>query len=140
MPLAELDCALQLVVAADRSIPVSARFSYLTQDPYSVHVTFYVEGFPPVSWVFARDLLTEGAVRPSGLGDVRIWPERTEHSHCMWLELTSPHGRALLTMPAETMTPWLARTQLLVPAGSEEAAPDLDGELSRLLGEVAEGA
>ncbi|MFE2336661.1 SsgA family sporulation/cell division regulator [Streptomyces coelicoflavus] len=137
MPLTELDCALQLVVTADRSVPVSARFSYRTQDPYSVHVTFYVEGLPPVSWVFARDLLADGAVRPSGLGDVRIWPQRTEHSDSIWLELTSPHGRALLTMPAETMSPWLARIHILVPAGSEEAALDLDGELSRLLDEVA---
>ncbi|MFH9402674.1 SsgA family sporulation/cell division regulator [Streptomyces sp. NPDC017638] len=29
---------------------------------------------PPVEWVFARDLPTDGLSRPAGLADVQVWP------------------------------------------------------------------
>ncbi|MFE4574381.1 SsgA family sporulation/cell division regulator [Streptomyces chartreusis] len=137
MDFTEIDCIMQLVMAPGRVIPVSARFSYHSGDPYSVHASFSVEGHAPVSWLFARDLLAEGMVRPSGLGDVRIWPEGAGQSGFLCLELSSPEGRALLTAPMEVMSPWLGRTYHLVPAGAEEASLDLDSELSWLLGEVA---
>ncbi|MCF1597947.1 SsgA family sporulation/cell division regulator [Streptomyces muensis] len=137
MSLAELDCILQLVVAPGRSIPVPARLSYRSWDPYSVHIAFRVEGLATVSWVFARDLLAEGTVRPSGLGDVHIWPGDAEQPGLVCLELSSPDGRALLTVPLDVVMPWLERTYHLVPAGFEGASVDLDNELSWLLGEVA---
>ncbi|MFF4053456.1 SsgA family sporulation/cell division regulator [Streptomyces chartreusis] len=116
---------------------MSAHFSYWSRDPYGIHVTFHAEEHPPVSWVFARDLLAEGTVQPSGFGDVRIWPHKGEQTGSLGLELTSPYGHALLTMPMDVMTAWLGQTYHLVPAGFEEAALDLDDELSRLLGEVS---
>ena len=137
MPLTEVDCILQLAVAPGRNIPVSTRFSYCSSDPYAVHITFYAEGRSTVSWVLARDLLAEGTVRPSGHGDVRIWPGGAEQSGFHFLELSSPDGYALLTAPVEVVRPWLGRTFHLVPAGLEGASLDLDSELSWLLGEAA---
>ncbi|QIZ01001.1 SsgA family sporulation/cell division regulator [Streptomyces sp. S1D4-11] len=137
MALTELECILQLVVASGRTIPVSTRLSYHSWDPHSVHIVFYTEGRTPVSWVFARDLLSEGTVRPSGLGDVRIWPGGAQEPGLLCLELSSPHGQALFTVPLDVVTSWLGRTYHLVPAGFEGASLDLDSELSRLLGEVA---
>ncbi|MGW6793165.1 SsgA family sporulation/cell division regulator [Streptomyces chartreusis] len=137
MSCAELDCVLQLVAPSGRIIPVSARFSYRLWDPYSIHVEFSIAGRLPVSWVFARDLLAEGTVRPSGLGDVRIWPGGSLRSGFLCLELSSPDGRAVLTVPAEVVMPWLESTYRMVPAGREGASIDLESELSRLLGEVA---
>ncbi|WP_331751975.1 SsgA family sporulation/cell division regulator [Streptomyces chartreusis] len=136
MDFAEVDCIMQLVMASGRAIPVPARFSYHSWDPYSIHASFSVEGHAPVSWLFARDLFAEGMVRPSGLGDVHIWPGGAGQSGLLCLELSSPDGRALLTVPVEVMAPWLGRTYHLVPAGFEEASLDLDSELSWLLGEV----
>ncbi|MFE7439645.1 SsgA family sporulation/cell division regulator [Streptomyces chartreusis] len=137
MTFAELECTLQLVVAPGRTIPVSAYFSYRSWDPYCIHVSFYNEGQTPVSWAFARDLLAEGMVRASGLGDVRIRPGDGEQSGLLCLELSSPEGHALLTMPVDVLIPWLGQTYHLVPVGFEDTSLDLDGELSRLLGEVA---
>lgn len=137
MPSTELNCTMQLVIVPGRSIPVSAHFSYRSRDPYGIHVTFRLEERPPVEWVFARDLLAEGTVRPSGFGDVRIWPEKEGQVGSLGIELDSPFGHALLNMPLDVMTAWLGQTYHLVPAGFEEAALDLDGELSRLLGEVS---
>jgi hypothetical protein len=136
MPLAELDCVLQYVAAPGWRTPVAARFSYRSSDPYGVHVTFHTEQ-DPVSWVFARELLSEGTVRPSGIGDVRLWPGGGEQADLLFLEVFSPYGQALFTVPLDVVTPWLARTYHLVPAGFEGASLDLDGELSKLLGEVA---
>ncbi|MFC8244806.1 SsgA family sporulation/cell division regulator [Streptomyces chartreusis] len=137
MSVTELDCILHFAVAPGREIPVPARLSYRSWDPYGVHIAFFVEGCAPVNWVFARDLLAEGMVRPSGLGDVRIWPEGSGQSGSLCLALSSPDGRALLTMPAAVVTPWLRRTYHLVPAGFEGESLDLDSELFWFLGEVA---
>ncbi|MFC8247889.1 SsgA family sporulation/cell division regulator [Streptomyces chartreusis] len=136
MDFAEVDCMMQLVVDPERVIPVSAHLSYHSWDPYSVHASFSVKGCAAVNWLFARDLLAEGMVRPSGLGDVRIWPGGAGQSGLVCLELSSPEGRALLTVPVEVVAPWLGRTYHLVPAGFEAASLDLDSELSWLLGEV----
>ncbi|MGW4756158.1 SsgA family sporulation/cell division regulator [Streptomyces chartreusis] len=122
MDFAEVDCIMQLVMAPGRVVPVPARLSYRSWDPYSVHASFSVEGRASVSWLFARDLLAEGMVRPSGLGDVRIWPGNAGQPGLLCLELSSSDGRALLTVPTEVLTPRLGRTFYLVPAGSEEAS------------------
>lgn len=135
--LTELDCILQLVVAPGRTIPAPARFAYSSRDPYAVSITFDVYGPSPVRWFFARDLLEEGTVRPSGHGDVRIWPGQAQQSAFLCLELSAPDGYALFTAPVAAVRPWLSRTYHLVSAGLEGASFDVDGELSRLLGEVA---
>ncbi|MGW5638895.1 SsgA family sporulation/cell division regulator [Streptomyces sp. NPDC003832] len=138
MPPTEIECTLHLYVQPKRTVPVRTRFSYSARDPYSVHITFHTpEPATTVRWVLARDLLADGMTRPSGLGDVRIWPAGTpQPDHC-WLELSPPDGRALFTMPLHQVRPWLAQTYQLIPAGSEAAALDLDGELCQLLGEAA---
>ncbi|MFE0420538.1 SsgA family sporulation/cell division regulator [Streptomyces tendae] len=115
---------------------MSAHFSYCSGDPHGIVVDFYLDERPPVTWTFARDLLAEGSVRPSGLGDVRVWPGEGEQTGRLYLALTSPHGHALLTMPRDAMTTWLGQIYRLVPPGFEETALDLDAELSQLLGEV----
>lgn len=135
--LTELDCTLQLVIHPQRPIPVSARLSYFSHDPYAIHIAFNAYGPAPVRWVFARDLLAEGMVRPSGHGDVRIWPQDANQPGLVCLELSSPEGHALFTMPVAAVRPWLMRTYHLVRAGLEAATLDLDGELSRLLREAA---
>ena len=137
MALAELDCILHFVAPGGLAIPVTAHLSYDSQDPYAVHVTFYTEERAPISWSFARDLLAEGTVRPSGFGDVQLWPGSADHAGLLCLKLASPDGQALFTLSMDLVTPWLCRTYHLVPTGFEGASLDLDRELSRLLGEVA---
>ncbi|QKZ15940.1 SsgA family sporulation/cell division regulator [Streptomyces chartreusis] len=136
MALTELDCVMHFVVTSGRTIPVSTRLSYRSDDAYAVQVAFHAEGRASVIWFLARDLLAEGTVRPSGLGDVRIRPGGAGQSGSLILELSSHDGYALLTAPVDMVKPWLDRTYQLVPAGSEGASLDLDSELSRLLGEA----
>ncbi|MCX4748763.1 SsgA family sporulation/cell division regulator [Kitasatospora sp. NBC_01287] len=129
----EHELELNLVLSPERSVPVPARLSYGSHDPYAVHITFHLDTGTPVTWVFARELLVEGTFRPCGQGDVRIWPTRAGRQSVLCLALTSPGGDALLEAPLATVAAWLERSHRLVPPGSELSVLDLDGSLAELL-------
>lgn len=124
---------LRLVVSGDSSLPVPAGLRYETTDPYAVHATFHTGGGETVDWVFARDLLSEGLQRPSGTGDVRVWPARSRGQDIVCIALSSPEGQALLEAPARALKAFLNRTNAAVRPGTEHQHCDLDGELDQLL-------
>ena len=74
----ERELELKLILSPERSIPVPARLSYRSDDPYAVHVAFHIGSDHPVNWTFARELLVEGVFRPCGHGDVRVWPTKVD--------------------------------------------------------------
>ncbi|MGF1431720.1 SsgA family sporulation/cell division regulator [Kitasatospora sp. LaBMicrA B282] len=129
----ELELELHLVLSPERSIPVPARFSYGSHDPFAVHITFHLDTGAPVTWVFARELLVEGTFRACGQGDVRIWPTRAGRHSVLCFALTSPGGDALLEAPLPAVAAWLERAHRLVPPGSELSVLDLEGSLADLL-------
>ncbi|MEU7431207.1 SsgA family sporulation/cell division regulator [Streptomyces sioyaensis] len=129
----ERELELGLVRSPERSIPVPARLTYRTDDPYAVHVTFHIGSDSPIQWTFARELLVEGVFRPCGDGDVRAWPARVDGRSLVCLALASPDGEALLQAPAAAVSGWLERTLRVVPPGSEQQHLGLDKGLSDLL-------
>lgn len=129
----ERELELRLVLSPEQSIPVPARLLYRPEDPYAVHVTFHVGSRLPVHWTFARDLLVEGVFRPSGHGDVRVWPTTAEGRSVVCLALSSPDGDALLQAPTVPLGAWLERTLRVVPPGRETELLGLDEELAGLL-------
>jgi hypothetical protein len=129
----ERELELELVLSPERSIPVPARLTYRTEDPYAVHITFHIGSDFPVHWTFARDLLVEGVFRPCGHGDVRIWPARIERRNVLCLALSSPDGDALLEAPSSTVAAWVERTLRLVPTGTETERLGIDAALADLL-------
>ncbi|KPC64852.1 SsgA family sporulation/cell division regulator [Streptomyces chattanoogensis] len=131
--MVERELELGLVLSPERSIPVPARLTYRTDDPYAVHITFHIGSDSPVHWTFARELLVEGVFRPCGEGDVRVWPARPAGRSLVCMALTSPDGDALLEAPAAAVSAWLERTLRLVPPGSEQGHLSLDKGLSDLL-------
>ncbi|MGA5165278.1 MULTISPECIES: SsgA family sporulation/cell division regulator [Streptomyces] len=131
--LVERDLELALVLSPERSVPVPARLTYRTDDPYAVHIVFHVGSEHPVHWTFARELLVEGVFRPCGHGDVRIWPTTLDGRRVVLLALSSPNGEALLEAPACTVSAWLERALLAVPPGSEAEQLGLDDGLAELL-------
>lgn len=128
---------LRLVVPGGPSLPVLALLHYAVADPWAVSVTFHTggEGDGMVEWLFARELLTEGVARPSGQGDVRVWPADGEDGPAVNLAMASPSGSACFELDRDALVTFLQQTYLAVPTGSEESAVDLDAELSRLLGD-----
>ncbi|CAL9413168.1 Sporulation-specific cell division protein SsgB [Streptomyces sp. enrichment culture] len=129
----ERDLELQLVLSPERSIPVPARFVYRSDDPYAVHITFHFGSDTPVYWTFSRELLVEGVFRPSGHGDVRVWPTKIDTRSVICVALSSPDGDALIQAPAVAVSAWLERTLRLVPPGTESENTDLEEELFALL-------
>ncbi|TQJ88475.1 SsgA family sporulation/cell division regulator [Streptomyces sp. SLBN-31] len=127
----ELD--LRLILSPDRGIPVPARLSYRTDDPYAVHVAFHINSEHPVGWTFSRELLVEGVFRPCGQGDVRVWPTKTEGRAVVLMALSSPDGEALLEAPAGQVSAWLERTLRVVPPGTEGEQLGIDDALDQLL-------
>jgi hypothetical protein len=129
----ERELELRLVLAPERGVPVPARLTYRTNDPYAVHVTFHIGSDNPVRWTFARELMVEGVFRPCGNGDVRIWPARAEGRNLILMALSSPDGDALLEAPGHLVSAWLERTLRIVPPGTETARLDLDDGIAGLL-------
>ncbi|MEU1468851.1 SsgA family sporulation/cell division regulator [Streptomyces sp. NPDC005761] len=129
----ERELELKLVLSPERSIPVPARLTYRTEDPYAVHITFHIGSDVPVHWTFARELLVEGVFRPCGHGDVRIWPTKVDGRSVICVALTSPDGNALLEMPSAAVAAWVERTLRIVAPGTESERLGIDEALAELL-------
>ncbi|WP_329163488.1 SsgA family sporulation/cell division regulator [Streptomyces sp. NBC_01717] len=129
----ERELELRLVLSPERSIPVPARLTYRTEDPYAVHITFHIGTDYPVDWTFARELLVDGVFRSSGHGDVRIWPTKIQRRSIICVALTSPDGDALLEAPSAAVAAWVERTLRLVPPGTETERLGIDAGLAELL-------
>ncbi|MQY32159.1 Sporulation-specific cell division protein SsgB [Streptomyces sp. RB17] len=129
----ERELELRLILSPERGIPVPARLSYRSDDPYAVHITFHINSDSPVNWTFARDLLVEGVFRPCGQGDVRVWPSKAEGRSVVLMALSSPDGDALLEAPVPQVSAWLERTLRAVPPGAEGGQLGIDDALDQLL-------
>ncbi|PJM91838.1 SsgA family sporulation/cell division regulator [Streptomyces sp. CB01373] len=117
-----------------RQAPRGANSSaYATQDPFAAIIVFQTGTVHQVSWALARDTLTEALNRPTGQGNVHVWPVGSGPDAELNLALSSPHGTAWLTAPLPVVAQWLGRTYHLVPVGQEVSGLDMDAELSRLL-------
>lgn len=123
----EVNMELRLLVTGDTSIPVVSVLRYDPADPYAIHVKFFAAG-DEVNWIFARDLLSDGLLRDTGQGDVRIWPASQEPGYkaldSVYLALSSPEGEALLELPASELSAFLEFTYNLVHPGDENMIDD----------------
>jgi hypothetical protein len=129
----ERELELKLVLSPELSVPVPARLTYRTDDPYAVHITFHISSDNPVNWTFARELLVEGVFRHCGQGDIRIWPTKVDGRSVVLMALSSPDGDALLEASAAVVFAWLERTLRVVPPGSESEQLGIDDGLAELL-------
>jgi hypothetical protein len=127
---------LRLVVPNTAKVPVAVDLGYDADDPFAVTAAFRGdEGV--VEWVFARDLLHEGLDRPSGEGDVQVWPGMADGREVVLVSLNSPDGHAVLEADADDLRGFLERTLRLVPAGSEARFLHVEDELATLFGHAA---
>lgn len=112
------------------AIPVYSRWSYDSADPYAITLAFG-EDQGWVVWRFARDLVIEGLIQSTGLGDVRVRPDLTECSDILVIELESPHGYAVIEMSREDAETFVARTLEAVPPGTERI--DIDAFIAQVM-------
>lgn len=131
---ATAELGLRLVVPEHTSVPLVARLDYNADDPYAIRVAFHTGEDDPVEWIFARELLTVGIVRPVGEGDVRVWPSKDDSGErSVSIALSSPFGQAEFDTYVSPLAEFLHRTYEIVPAGQEATYVDLDEEIERYL-------
>ncbi|MFD3457778.1 SsgA family sporulation/cell division regulator [Streptomyces sp. NPDC058691] len=129
----ELSLTMWRHVSLHESLPIHASFRYDRARPLEVRVAFSNDAGGTVVWVLSRDLLLEGLHRPSGRGDVRIWPPcRTHGGDSLWMLLQGPAGMALLAGPVDVLGAWLEETLRAVPAGTEGLSMDWDEDFARV--------
>jgi hypothetical protein len=135
-------CEAEVLLDGPITLPVTLAFHYAADEPYSVRMVVHTGSTPPVEWVFARDLLTEGLRRPAGLGDVQVWPApRKAHQlkaggGAVHIRISSPDGTTVLSLPARPLRGFLERSLEEVPSGAETDMLHVDESLSAW---VAEG-
>jgi hypothetical protein len=139
------ECAGEPVVAdvvisddahAGRGRLTVLRLSWQAGDPLAVVLTLTAQpdhpALPRGRWVVLRDFLRYGLEEPTGDGEVRIRPDELRDR--VWFELARPGRAACVSVPRETALDFLARTELVVPAGEERSEQAIDALLDRLLG------
>lgn len=131
------EITMNLVIGAEYGVPVPAHFSYAAHEPLSVTAAFHAGG-NEVRWVFARDLLADGTMHPSGEGDVTIWPASIGSERVVCIALRSPSGQALLEAPADEIAAFLARSYEVVDREQEARLLDIDGLINELLGDAGQ--
>ncbi len=119
---------------------VPALLCYDATDPFAVRIAFgdigddsgTVDTDEGIAWLVSRELLQAGLDRPSGEGDVRVWPTASA-SDVLFLHLRAPSGEALFELSRAVVAGFLRQTETLVPSGSEGELLHLDDELHVLL-------
>jgi hypothetical protein len=89
-----------------------------------------------VEWTFARDLLADGAHRPTGAGDVRVYPAPDGGRRVLGLCLSNPDGHAEFELPASKVGEFIRDTYAAVPAEREGDLIDWEAELGSLFRQV----
>lgn len=123
---------VRIIALRDKPVPFRAALRYSSTDPLAVQVILPAEatrGGWPRTWVFARDLLSEGLNNDAGSGSVRIW------SCCPSGTVLEFHSAGEI-LPVQFRTAVLARflrcSYALVAPGKE----DVGGALERSLDSV----
>lgn len=125
--------ALKLVIPQQATMPLMASLSYTREDPFAISLAFHVDPDETVEWIFARELLSDGAESAVGTGDVRVWPSDGLAGDVLNIELTSPFGQARFEAPAREISAFLRRSYEIVPAGQESAHVAIEDELMEFL-------
>lgn len=128
------ELSLRMAVDYDRTVDVPCELEYRAEEPYAIRATFRT-GAADIEWMFARDLMLEGLQRPSGEGDVVIWPEHHAATPLTLIALNSPSGQAVLECERDHIELFLRRTFQIVPLGDEGTTMDVDQWIHEILGE-----
>ncbi|MFC9319041.1 SsgA family sporulation/cell division regulator [Streptomyces nigra] len=111
-----------------------AEFRFAPTDPLLVTVIFHPKDGPAVPWEISRDLLCDGLLQSSGIGDVRVWPARYRGRPLVRVRLEAYGSTAMFEVSLDPLEEWLTRTCELVPPGEELDGVDWDIVVRDLLG------
>ncbi|GHH34682.1 SsgA family sporulation/cell division regulator [Lentzea cavernae] len=108
--------------------PMNVDLQYRSDDPHAVTLRFQARDQESV-WLVGRELLADGLLAPTGLGDVRLRPGDGD---VLVLELLTEDSHAVFHLSATVLQRFLDSTYAAVPAGREVL--DFDLLMKDLLG------
>ena len=118
--------------------PVLIQMSYASSDPYALTISFSLHD-DPMSWTFARNLLSGGLIEPTGDGDVHVWPCLDDDGFAVAaIDLCSAHTNALLEIDTTDVVEFVEHTYAIVAPGTESNHLDLDATITAI--QAAENA
>src|SRR5690349_1817800 len=95
--------------------PMNVDLQYRSDDPHAVTMRFQARDQESI-WLVGRELLADGLLAPTGLGDVRLRPEGGD---VLVLDLFTEDSHAVFHLSAEELDRFLQSTYAAVPAGRE---------------------
>lgn len=120
--------AVVRLVTDTADVWVSCAWEYDPADPWAVTLVLWPGSPDPVTWVFARDLLTDarrwGVANPGGAVTVtRLEPDVVTGALWMRIDLVNPLERrhAVVLVRLRVVDAFLAETYRRVPPGTEKA-------------------
>ncbi|MET9453134.1 SsgA family sporulation/cell division regulator [Streptomyces cinerochromogenes] len=125
--------SVRVAVADEPPVPLTAELRYSAADPYAVCLSLGAPSARSVDWVFARSLLAQGLTRPTGTGDVVVFPERRRDPATVRVLLRTHTGAALLEIACSAVTAFLRRADAVVPPGTEHHHLDVDRVVEQLM-------
>lgn len=118
------------VLAQVGALTVAVNLHYTSREPWQVALTMVANPVGP-TWLFARELLVEGLIIPTGLGDVTVTPTPAGRAVEVWL--SSPDGEATLVFNRDDIREVLRSTFLVCKRGRESRHLDWDTEMAALV-------
>ena len=121
-------------------ITLDVALDYGLDDPVAVGLTIRHPDQPgeAIRWVFARDLLVDGLVQATGIGDVRVIPARNPRRDEVWIAISGStddgdRARAIVQLPRSRVARFVRQTLGIVAQGREHVAiPDTVEQLLAL--------
>jgi hypothetical protein len=95
--------------------PMNVDLQYRSDDPHAITMRFQTRD-QESTWLVGRELLSDGLLSPTGIGDVRLRPE---HGDVLVLELFTEDSHAVFHLSSDELGRFLDSTYAVVPAGRE---------------------
>ena len=130
---------MQVAVPPEEPQPMKVVLIYDIADPYAVRAEFHIAPGARATWVFARQLMSEGLKGPTGDGDVRVSPSGVGRDRRVDITLMSQDCSADVQAAEADITRFLRESDSLCRPGEEHRHLDVGGGLRALLATDAPG-
>ncbi len=111
--------------------PLPAALRFDRADPFAVSLRLRTSTVQTVTWTFARQLLIDGARRPTGVGAVEVRPAFHDGTRLLVLSLKSASRHTEVQLRHEQVAAFINGTLAAVPSGAEGDHVDWNAELDR---------
>jgi hypothetical protein len=120
-----------------QEMPLLVRWTYRADDPYAMMMAISRPSGRWIEWLMARDLVVEGMLAASGVGDVRVAPMSDGDFDIIEVKIGDDEGFASLEFDRALMERFLAATFDVVPLGGEADVIDVTAEIEKIANSCA---